>query len=347
MKHESKRTEILVGLFLLFGMLLLGALILRFSSIREQFRERDRFTLLFNDASGLSLGAPVRLGGTSIGRVTQTPRLSPSGKVSVQITVYRDDENRIPKGSRLTIAKEGLLGDSYIAITRPEEAKDGYHEPGETLVGSVTTGLDTLQESAGKISVDIEELVKELRLGVKNFDAAIGRLHNEVLSTENTENVKASLASLKSALKKMDENVLSPENTASVRDTLTSLRAASETLEGQVKKLDPILAKGETAMTTFGETADSFKQTGVAFTKAAEKAGKVFGEASDGAGLLPALLNDPVLRDDAKALVANLRSRGFLFYKNPPSEKPASAAPLTAPRRPSPPLAPSNRPPGR
>ena len=96
-------------------------------------------------------------------------------------------------------------------------------------------------------------------------------------------------------------------------------------------------------MTTFGETADSFKQTGVAFTKAAEKAGKVFGEASDGAGLLPALLNDPVLRDDAKALVANLRSRGFLFYKNPPSEKPASAAP----RRPSPPLAPSNRPPGR
>jgi hypothetical protein len=152
---------------------------------------------------------------------------------------------------------------------------------------------------------------------------------------------------LKSALKKMDENVLSAENTASVRDTLTSLRAASETLEGQVKKLDPLLAKGEAAMTTFGETADSFKQTGAAFTKAAEKAGKVFGEASDGAGLLPALLNDPILRDDTKALVANLRSRGFLFYKNPPSEKPASTAPLAAPRRPSPPLPASSRPPGR
>jgi len=316
MPHDSKRTEILVGLFMLFGIVLLGALILRFSSIREHFRERDRFTLLFGDASGLSLGAPVRLGGTTIGRVTKTPRLNPSGKVSVEITVYRDDENRIPRGSRLTIAKEGLLGDSYISITRPEEAEQGYHEPGETLTGSGTTGLDTLQESAGKISTEIEELVKELRQGVKDFDGAMSRLNAEVLSGENTNRINESLASLNSALKKIDEEILSPENTASVKDTLASLRSTSATLGQQVNKLNPILAKGDSAVTKFGEAADTLKETGTAFTKAAEKAGHTFGEASDGEGLMAALLSDPRLREDVKTLVANLRSRGFLFYKD-------------------------------
>lgn len=340
MKHNTKRTEILVGLFLLFGMVLLGGLILRFSSIRERFRERDRFTVTFSDASGLSVGAPVRLGGTTIGRVDRAPRLNASGKVGVEITVYRDDQNRIPRGSRFTIAKEGLLGDSYIAITRPEEAAAGFHEPGDTLAGSSSTGLDTLQESAGKISAEVETLVKELRQGVKDFDVAVARLNAEVLSSDNTENVKSSLASLNSALKKFDEQVLSPENTAAVKETLTSLRTTGDTLAQQVKKLDPLIAKGDAAMTTFGEAATTFKQSGTAFTKAAEKAGRTFGEASDGDGLLAAILNDPKLKDDFKALISNMRARGVIFYKDQEPSGEGSPAPRRAPFQPS-------RPPGR
>jgi ABC-type transporter Mla subunit MlaD len=332
MKHETKRTEVLVGLFLLFGMILLGGLILRFSSIRERFRERDHFTILFTDASGLSLGAPVRLGGTTIGRVDQAPHLNASGKVGVRITVYR-----------LTISKEGLLGDSYIAITRPEDTSAGYFEPGENLTGTTTTGLDTLQESAGKITSDIETLVGELRVGVKDFNATLAKLNTDVLSKENSDNVKSSLASLNSALQKIDQQVLSAENTGSVKDTLASLRSTSESLSEKVKKLDPILAKGESAMTSFGEAADSFKKSGTAFTKAAEKAGRTFGEASDGEGLLAAMLNDPTLRDDFKALIANLRSRGVIFYKDQgpaTSTTPPSPAPRRAPIQPG-------RPPGR
>ncbi len=337
MKHETKRTEVLVGLFLLFGMVLLGGLILRFSSIRERFRQSDQFMVVFGDASGLSLGAPVRLGGTTIGRVDRAPRLNADGKVAVRITVYRDEENRIPRGSRLTIAKEGLLGDSYIAITRPEETRAGYFEPGETLTGTMTTGLDALQESAGKISGDIETLVMELRTGVKDFNAAIARLNAEILTPENSENVKNSLASLNSALQKVDQQVLSEENTASVRETLASLRATSESLSGQVAKLDPLVAKGDAAMTSFKQAAESFQKSGTAFTRAAEKAGHTFGEATDGDGLLAALLNDPKLRDDFKALIANLRARGVIFYRDP---APAPTTPGRAPVQPY-------RPPGR
>lgn len=339
MKQDAKHTEILVGLFLLFGMVLLGGLILRFSSIREWFRDRDQFTVVFTDASGLSVGAPVRLGGTAIGRVDRAPRLNDSGKVEVGITVYRDAENRIPRGSRLTIAKEGLLGDSYIAISRPESTTSGFHPAGEILAGTTATGLDTLQESAGKISGDVEALVSELRQGVKDFNGTVARLNSQVLSDENTERLKNALASMDSALKKIDEQVLSEENTNSVKDTLASLRVTSESLSQKVSRLDPILEKGEAAMTSFGQAADTFKQSGTAFTKAAEKAGRTLGQASDGDGLLAALLNDQKLRDDFKSLVANMRSRGVIFYKDkeaadssPPS--PARRVPFEAPRPP-------------
>ncbi len=345
MKHENKRTEVLAGLFLLFGMVLLGGLILRFSSIRDQFRERDQYTVVFDDASGLTEGAPVRLGGTTIGRVARTPQLADNGKVSVDIWIYRDEKNRIPRGSRLTIPQQGLLGDSYIAVTRPEPVDAGYHDPGDVLAGSSMTDLGSLQESAGKISVEVESLVKELRKGVKGFDAALERLNTEVLSKDNTENMKTALASLNSSLKKLDEQVLSEENTDNVKHAVANLRSTSDSLAEKVEKLDPILAKGETAVASFGDAANSFKQSGAAFTRAAEKAGRTFGEASDGDGLLAALLNDPKLRDDFKALIGNLRSRGVIFYKDQEPAKPSTPSPAASPPRRAPFQPP--RPPGR
>jgi len=341
MKQDVKHTELLVGLFLVFGMVLLGSLILRFSSLRERFRERDQFTAVFTDASGLSLGAPVRLGGTTIGRVDTNPQLNENGKVAVGFSIYRDERNRVPRGSRLTIPKEGLLGDSYIAITRPEVADQGYFESGDVLTGSTTTGLDTLQETAGKISIEVESLVQELRSGVRAFDAAVKRLHDEVLSPDNTESVKAALASLNSALKKVDEQVLSDQNTENVTESLASLRSTSDSLAEQVKRLEPILAKGESAVGGFGEAAETFKQSGTTFKQAAEKAGRTFGEASDGDGLVAALLSDPQLRDDFKALITNLRARGVIFYKD--KDPAASASPPTSTRTPFQPP----RPPGR
>jgi ABC-type transporter Mla subunit MlaD len=316
MKHETRNTEVLVGLFVIFGLLLLAGLILRFSNIRERFRASDRYSLLFDDASGVSVAAPVRLGGTRIGSVVEPPSLTPDGKVSVEIVVFRDEKNRIPIGSRVTVGKEGLLGDSFISVTRPAEATEGYYEPGATITGSAAAGLDALQESAGKISEDVQEVLKDLRVGIKDFNASIAKLNSEILSKENTESVKNSLASLNKSLTKVDEQVLSDENTTHLKTTLESLRTTSERLAEQSKKIEPMLAKGDSAMTKLGEAADTFKGTGTEFRKAAEKAGHAFGEISSGDGLMAALLSDKDLRDDFTALIANLRARGVLFYKD-------------------------------
>lgn len=331
MKQDNKRTELLVGLFLLCGLALLAGLILRFGSIREYFREKERYQVIFDDASGLSAMAPVRIGGLRIGRVAGPPRLTPEGKVMVPFYLYTKENFQIPQGARVTIAKEGLLGDSYISITPPSPLTGEFYAPGTTLTGAAITGLDALQESAGKITADIETVLAELSVGVKSFNAAISTLEREVLTPVNTENIKAALATLNASLERLDKKFLTEENASQLRETLAHLRTSSESIAQQSSRLEPLLTKSKAAVTKVGQAADSFKETGTAFKTAAEKAGHTFGKASNGDGLFAALLDDPQLRDDVKALAVNLRRRGILFYRDKPS--PADTAEPTPPRR--------------
>ncbi len=345
MKQDNKRTELLVGLFLLCGLALLAGLILQFGSLRESFRAKERYQVVFDDASGLSAMAPVRLGGLRIGRVDGAPQLTPEGKARVSFYLYTDGANRIPVGARLTVAKEGLLGDSYIGITLPPQLTGQFYQPGATLEGTTITGLDTLQESAGKISADIEAVLQELSVGVKTFNTAIDKLEREVLSTGNTDNVKSALARLNTALERFDTQMLTEENAENLRATLANLRTSSEKIAQQSQRLEPLLAKGETAITKVGQAADSFKETGTAFKQAAEKAGHTFGQASSGDGLISALLSDRQLRDDVKALASNLRRRGVLFYRDQTAAEKSGAAGEEAspPRRPITPARPGLR----
>lgn len=333
MKQDNKRTELLVGLFLLCGLALLAGLILRFGSIREYFRDKEHYQVIFDDASGLSEMAPVRTGGLLIGRVAGSPTLTPEGKALVPFYLYADKHYRIPHGARLTIAKEGLLGDSYINIAPPQPLPPEYHAPGSTLTGTTLAGLDALQASAGKITADIEAILSELSVGVKHFNTALGTLEREVLSPVNTDNLKNALARLNSSLERLDQQFVTDDNAQQLREVLAHLRTASEKLAAQSDRLEPLLTKGEQAVTKFGQAADTIKATGTAFKTAAEKAGHTFGKASGGDGLMAALLDDPELRDDVKALIANLRRRGILFYRDKPVREEEAPSPPPRPRR--------------
>jgi len=54
--------------------------------------------------------------------------------------------------------------------------------------------------------------------------------------------------------------------------------------------------------------------------KTVQSASQVFRDAREGKGLLPALLTDRELANDLRALVANLRAHGVLFYRDSASK---------------------------
>ena len=108
MALRKEKTELLVGLFVLVGLLIMGTLIIQFGRFSERLREKYELTLLFPDGGDIIDGSPVRLGGAQVGIVSDSPILNDdSTGVIIGLEIY--DGKKIPVGSDFSIATSGNL----------------------------------------------------------------------------------------------------------------------------------------------------------------------------------------------------------------------------------------------
>jgi phospholipid/cholesterol/gamma-HCH transport system substrate-binding protein len=130
---STRRTETLVGLFVLIGLAALLFLALKAANLGN-FSTEDSYTLQarFDNIGGLKVRAPVRSAGVTVGRVTA---ITLDGK-TYQGVVSMDIRNgfRFPKDTSAKILTSGLLGDQYVGL-----------EPGadETSLAAGTTITQT------------------------------------------------------------------------------------------------------------------------------------------------------------------------------------------------------------
>jgi phospholipid/cholesterol/gamma-HCH transport system substrate-binding protein len=125
-------------------------------------------------------------------------------------------------------------------------------------------------------------LVNDLRGTVEKIDTTVNRLNQDTLSSANMQNLKASME---------------------------HLNQATGALAESSKKLDGVIDQADSAMDSAKEAADDLQN-------AIGDARKVLRSATQGKGLVTALLNDQQLANDLHALISNLRSHGILFYRD-------------------------------
>ena len=125
-------------------------------------------------------------------------------------------------------------------------------------------------------------LVADMRGAVQNINGTFTRLNQEALSPANMQNLKASIESLS--------------------QTTGALAESS-------KKLDGVIDKADATMGSTKKAADDLQ-------RAIADARKAIQMATDGKGLLAALLTNPQLANDLRALISNLRAHGVLFYRD-------------------------------
>jgi phospholipid/cholesterol/gamma-HCH transport system substrate-binding protein len=152
----------------------------------------------------------------------------------------------------------------------------------------------------GELTQEGGALVTDLRGTVQKIDTTVTRLNQDTLSPQNMENLKASMEHLNQA-------------TASLAESS--------------KKLDGVIDQADSAMASAKKAADGL-QTAIADTR------KVLRSATQGKGLVAALLNDQQLATDLHALISNLRAHGVLFYRDSAAGGQAKPpAQTTAPRK--------------
>jgi len=272
---------------------MLAALVVQFGRLGEGFKTYYTLTVRFNDAGGLLKGTDVLLAGARIGKVAGGPKLlGEGGGVAVPLKIY--DYIKIPEGTKFTVGSSGLLGDRFVNVIIPSGQAKGYLAPNSFINGARETGMDDLTREGGA-------LVNDLRGTVQKIDTTVTRLNQETLSSQNMENLKASME---------------------------HLNQATGALAESSKKLDGVIEQADSAMTSAKKAADSL-QGAITDTR------KVLRSAMQGKGLVATLLNDQQLATDLHALITNLRSHGVLFYRDSAAgreAKPALAQPTPSRR---------------
>ena len=270
---------------------MLAALVVQFGRLGEGFKTYYTLTVRFNDAGGLLKGTDVLLAGARIGKVAGGPKLlGEGGGVAVPLKIY--DYIKIPEGTKFTVGSSGLLGDRFVNVIIPSGQAKGYLAPNSFINGARETGMDDLTREGGA-------LVNDLRGTVQKIDTTVTRLNQETLSSQNMENLKASME---------------------------HLNQATGALAESSKKLDGVIGQADSAMASAKTAADGL-QSAIGDTR------KVLRTATQGKGLVATLLNDQQLANDLHALISNLRAHGVLFYRDSGASQAKPAAQATPSRR--------------
>ncbi len=146
---HTKKFEIWVGAFMLVALAAVVFLCLKVANVSAISNEPTyRLYATFDNIGGLKARSPVRVGGVTIGRVSDIA-LDPKTYLPRVTLEIEQKYNHIPDTSSLAIRTSGLLGEQYLALNM------GFEDP--ELGTAILKDGDTLQDT--KSAMVLEDLI--------------------------------------------------------------------------------------------------------------------------------------------------------------------------------------------
>jgi len=159
------------GIFVLASLILMAVLTILFGGFPNYFKKSDEYTIIFNNAQGVSPGTPVRRSGVRIGEVRTVKLDDATGKVEVEIAI--DEKFSVRKSDRPTLVQGLLGGDSAIAFLPPEDPKkidDTRVPPGSVLAGFTPADASALMQKTADLVQPAQEMLIEIRKVFQGID---------------------------------------------------------------------------------------------------------------------------------------------------------------------------------
>jgi len=345
-QKQLKWSQLKVGLTVIAASITLGVLILLMSGTGGVFTHKIILLSYFDNAGGLTVGAPVRLQGVDIGNVTRIRVVSDPAKkltpVEVTMKVNTVYLANLRKDSLTMLQTAGVLGETYIDINSA-----GGHGPevteGDVLATQETPQIQDVVRASQSTLQNLDALEKRLdrilafvesgqgSFGQLIYDPALYNRFNAMLG--QFQGLANDVASGKGSLGKL---VVSDELYRNANDTIARLNAIIDDLnagKGTAGKLlkDPTLYNNanDTIANVKQLTDDVKAGKGALGTLAtdqefANKLRNTMSKLSDissrleaGEGTAGKLLKDPSLYDNSNQFVAEGRDLIKAIRENP------------------------------
>jgi len=179
-RKELTWTELRVGVFVLFGLLLIGLGIFYVTGAGVLVTKYRVHTYL-PEVEGVTVGAPVRLDGIEIGnveaiRMNLEPR-NRSQNIELILRLDKRYQNEVRTDSYASLITEGLLGNRYVSIKRgltgtPIQAGGEVAGREETAIKAIVERGADLVQNLGVLSQQVREIVS----GVQKGQGTLGKL---------------------------------------------------------------------------------------------------------------------------------------------------------------------------
>ncbi|MCZ8145821.1 MlaD family protein [Flavobacterium sp.] len=201
-----------VGLFSLFGLLLLVIAVYTLGFNQNIFRSSFVVYARFQTVSGLRQGSTIRLAGIGIGTVSRIA-FEPDGTVLVKLALDTEVQTHLYRDAIATIGSNGLVGDKVLELTAGSQASGILH-PNDTLQSVAPIEVEVIMESVWQSAKNAAAITSEWqtfshRLNREN--GLVSRLIRSRTFADKIERVVAQLEQSTSALAQFTPQLNNPQ----------------------------------------------------------------------------------------------------------------------------------------
>ncbi len=294
-----------VGLFVIAGLVLVGALMLSFTRGTGLFKPTYELTMRTRNAGGLKARSAVLMSGVQIGSVKSIDLDPRTRNVVIRLKILRSFP--IHGNARFSIEQFGMLGDQFVTV------EPGTVEAPELKDGDTVPGVEpfNLQEVARSAS----DLLKRFDQLSATIGGAIERVNAQVLDT----NTLASLSRTIGKFERVSEQTLAVVDTVGVvvtnnaptlMQSLSNLFVFTERMQKLAGELDETVAANRNGLAASLRNVED----------ASGSLKKLTADAEAGHGVIGGLFRDEQMRNqlaqtvsNASILASNLARYGILY----------------------------------
>jgi len=199
--------QLRVGVMVIVGLAILAVGIFFISGQVGFFTQRYTLKTYLTEASGLREGAEVRLAGVAVGnvkRVQISPYTDRSRAVEVVMAVSRRYQQEIRADSVASIETVGLLGESYVNITRGSRSQEVLPEGG-VLKSSEGADIKQVVQNADDVIVNLRVLSAQLNNITGQMQAGKGSIGKLIYDQTLYNHLNTTAAKLDVMVTNLDE----------------------------------------------------------------------------------------------------------------------------------------------
>lgn len=189
MKRARKKTKLIVGVFVALSALILSGAVLLLSDNLSMFKSKTDYFAHFDNAEGLHVGSPIKLGGVEIGLIDE---------ISVDVTAARPDvraklvviapyEKLVHEDSAVRTDTQGVLGDKFLVL-EPGSSAGKHLSPGAEIKVQKGTELAAVMAKSTDILESVNNVTARLDQATKGLpsDTEVKEMFNDFAASAKT-----------------------------------------------------------------------------------------------------------------------------------------------------------------